>query len=104
MRTGAGKLIGDQGRGKIVPCTCQEAVDLLIGATDVMSVLVRTRRAIRVAVRLVNNRAVGGIVKRDLRAVWRDGLNVGSGVRCIDPSFAVIVEVRKESLGVYAGT
>src|SRR5882672_1540554 len=38
---GAGnrEFIGDQGRGKVVPCPCGEAEDLLVRAADVMTVI-----------------------------------------------------------------
>ena len=63
-----------------MPCTGQEAVDLLIGPADVVAVIVRTGRA-GIAARvcnvgcLVNRDAVLRVVERDLRAVWRYRLN-----------------------------
>src|SRR6266852_4640848 len=40
MRAGGRELVGNQGGRKIVPCTRQKAVDLLVRPTDVVTVLI----------------------------------------------------------------
>src|SRR5258706_4812024 len=99
MRTGARKLIADQRRGQIVPRTRQEAINLLIGAPHVMTVLVGTRSAIRIGVRRDSSRAILRVIERDYWTVY--GLNRVSAVRRVDPGFAVIVKVGIKSLDIY---
>src|SRR5260221_10043196 len=99
MRTAASNLIADQRRGQIVPRTRQEAINLLIGALHVMTVLVGTRSAIRIGVRRDSSRAILRVIERDYWTVY--GLNRVSAVRRINPGFAVIVKVGIESLDIY---